>query len=349
MSWGEPQQPNQEPEPGGPWGNPAGPEETAPYGAPPGPYGPPGPSEGYHSAPTQMYGGTPPQPPQQPEHPAPTLPYGQQAQQPPYGAPPQNFGPPTSPYGAQPPQYGGGFPPQTEPPKKKNGLVIGLIVLAVVVVVGGGVAIATHKSNPPAPPVAQSSSPAPVLTTTAPDDSTTSPEPTATPTGGGGPGDVSLPQSAGGLTQLTTSSAQASVSRVKAGLTSAGGDAAAVYQNALVGAYGPVPANDPPTILVVQPFTNLSSDDASQFEDSDPSDLVGGIMSGADATNVKTVDSSDSDAALSCGNVSSGGTKFYMCSWVDEDTFGVTYFYDNPDPTTAGQQTDALRNGADGD
>ncbi|WP_280184145.1 hypothetical protein [Nocardia cyriacigeorgica] len=66
------------------------------------------------------------------------LPYGQQPygqQPPPYGQQPQ-YGPQPGQY---PPQGGfqqpGGYPPQ-QPPKKKTGLIVGLVVLALVVVGG---------------------------------------------------------------------------------------------------------------------------------------------------------------------------------------------------------------------
>ena len=310
------------------------------------PYGPPpGPDEAYHSAPTQMYGGAP----QQPDYAAPANPYGQPQQQPfdaanPYGAPQQGYGAPPPQYGAQP-QFGG-YQPPGPPPKKGNGLVIGLVVGAVVVVGGIGAAIALHKSNNPTP-IAASTTTAGSATTAAPEPTTA--EPTATDTGSGDDGAVSLPQSTSGLVLMNSPVAQQAVTRVQGGLSSSGSDAAAVYQNALVGAYGPTSNGDPTTILVVQPFTNLDSTDQSEFEDSSAATIVSGIMTGADATNVKTVQSSDANAAISCGNVTSSGVSFYMCSWVDEDTFGVTYFYNKPDPATAGQQTDELRNGADGD
>ena len=92
----------------------------------------------------------------------------------------------------------------------------------------------------------------------------------------------------------------------------------------------------------------MDSFNREQFQDSNASDIVSGVMSGADATNVRKVQSSDSAAAISCGNVTSSGVGFYMCVWADKGTFGITYFYNGPDPTTAGLQTDALRNGADG-
>lgn len=339
MSWGEqPQQPDPEQGPNPPWGTPAGPEGTTPYGTPPDS------GQTYHNAPTQMYGEPPPQPGYGPA-PGPygaqqTPPYGAPAADP-YGAQQPGYGAPQSPYGA-PTQPQFGYPASPPPPKKGNGMVVGLVVAAVVVVGGGvGLAIALHKSSPPAP-VAVSSTGAAVATTPA---ATTTPGPTDT--GSGDDGDISLPQSTDGLLLLNTSVAQQAVTRVKGGLNS--GDSSGVYQNALVGAYGPTANGDPTTILVVQPLTNLSSDDQEEFADSSPSDIVSGIMTGATATNVQTVDSSDPDAALSCGNVTSSGTSFYMCSWVDADTFGVTYFYNNPSPSTAGDQTDQLRFGADGD
>jgi hypothetical protein len=324
---------------------PAGPEGTLPYGAPPDP------GQTYHSAPTQMYGE---QQPQQPGYDPAQNPYGGQ-QTPPFGAPTdpsnqqpyanpqQGFGAPQNPYGAPgQPQFGY---PAAPPPKKNNGLIVGLVIAAVVVVGGGvGAYIAFHKSGG-GTPVANSSTPAPVFTT-APQ-TTTAPTPTDDSTGSDSSG-ISLPQSTDGLMLLNTSVAQQAVSRVQGGLNSTG-DSSGVYQNALIGAYGPTSNGDPTTILVVQPLTNLSSTDQEEFQDSSPSDIVSGIMSGATATNVQTVDSSDPDAAISCGNVTSSGVSFYMCSWVDEDTFGVTYFYNNPSPTTAGDQTDQLRFGADGD
>ena len=341
MSWGEPQQPDpRQPGPeqpsSGSWGNPAGPEGTQPYSAPPGPGQP------YPAAPTQGSGGVP----QQPDYGAPANPY---ARQPPYGAPPadpyaaqqQGFGAP--PYGAQPTQFGG-YQPPAPPPKKGKGLVIGLAVGAVVVIGGVVAAVALHSSPSPAPLVAQTSSAAPAATTAAP----ASAAPTAADTGSGS-GDVALPQSAGGLTKLDTSQAKQAVSQVQSNLDSAGGEESQVYQNALIGAYGPSANSAPTTILVVQPLTNLGSDVKLAFQESSPSAVVAEIMTEAGATGVQPVQSTDSSAAISCGNIASSGSNVYTCSWVDEDTFGIAYFPAKIDPATAGQDTDALRNGADGD
>lgn len=321
MSWGEPQQPNQQPsnpeqQPGGPWGSPVGPEGTQPYNVP-----------------------------QQPDYSAPANPYAQQ--QPyaggpadPYQAGQQGFGAP--PFGAQPDQFGGFQPPP--PPKKGKGLVIGLVVGAVVVVGGIGTALALHKSPSTTPVAAQTSTTAPVATTDAP--TTAAPTPTETDAPDS---DVALPQTAGGLVLLDSPVAQQAVAKVKSNLSSAGGSESEAYQNALIGAYGPSANANPNTIVVIQPFTNLSSTIQLAFESDSASDLDSTIMSSAGATGVQSVQSTDPDAAVNCGNLASDGSTILACSWVDEDTFGITYFLQSTAVATAGKESDALRTGADGD
>jgi len=122
-----------------PQGQPQQPYGQPPqYGAPQPPYGAPQ-QPGYGQPP--QYGtpqpggyGTPP-----------PAGYGVPPQQQPYGAPQQPFPPqqPQQPYGM--PQQPGGYQPAA-PPKKGNGLVIGLVIGALVLA-GGGIAVWASKSG----------------------------------------------------------------------------------------------------------------------------------------------------------------------------------------------------------
>lgn len=251
------------------------------------------------------------------------------------------FAPP-APGAGLPPQFGA-YPP-APPAKKKAGLIIGLAVGAVVVAGGIGAYAALGGSNGsessasasathPAAPAAAASAATGAVTTSA-----AAASPAAT---------LSLPSSADGLVLLTTANAKAEVARVRSGVEKGG----AVYNNALFGAYGPKANGGYRVVMVDQAFTNMSAADQSAFESYAPSELVQTLVGAVKLTDAQVETSTDSGAALSCGNLSANGVTLPVCVWDDSEGFGFTYFYATyftTDIPAAARYTDALRAAAEG-
>lgn len=318
-------------------------ESQGPYDAP---FAPPAadPAQpAYQQQPQQ-----PPQPPQQqPQWGAPQ-PMPMQAPWPGGGQQQAGQSPYAAPGSGMPPQYGG-YPP-VPPAKKNTGLIIGLVVGAVVVVGGIGAFAALGSSGSPSSSVNASSTGSAASTAAAPTTATdtAAASTTATDTAAASTTvSVSLPSSAGGLTLLATANAKAEVARVRTGVDEGG----AVYDKALLGAYGPKANGGYRVVLVDQAFANMPADDQSQFESYAPSDLVQTLTSGLKLSDIQVDTSTDSAAAISCGVFTSSGLKFPACVWVDSNTFGFAYFYTNYFTTglpAAAKYTDALRAAAEG-
>ncbi|HEX4787445.1 MAG TPA: hypothetical protein VH372_03210 [Actinospica sp.] len=303
MSWGDPQQPPYDP--------------NNPYG----------------------------QPQQQPQQPAydPNNPYGQQPQQqPPMQMPPQTPGQqpqggwatPQSYYGTGPgytqpmdgsyPQQGYGQPefPQypVQPPKKNNGLFIGIVVGALVVV-GGGIAAAValtgnHGNSP-------SSSPTATVVAAA---------------------QITAPAGVQGLTKLSGSVADSAVSRMKSSLSSESEE----YPDPVLGAYNDAGGADVTTILVDEAMDKLSAADQAQLKSSgNAAAIVDDIMSGAGVSDAVPETTGAGNGALSCGTKDEDDTTVTICVWYDVKTFGTLQYVDGTSPNDAAPAADAIRSAAE--
>lgn len=299
------------------------------------------------------YGQQPPQPPQpftppQPQQPQPsqgwpaTQPYDSgsgYAQQPPPGAYPQQgaeqssqqgygqFGPQQE-YGQFGPQqaYGQqGFAPYpTQPPKKGNGVLIGVVVGAVIVV-GGGITAAVALTN--------KHSPTPVTTTTA-----------SVATAAAAGVQLNAPANVQGLTKLTGSVADTAVSRMKSSLS---GDSE-LYPDPVLAAYNDGGGGDVTTILVDQAIDKLSKADQSQLTSvGDASAIVSEIMSGAGVSDAQDETTTAADGALSCGSKDESGTTVTICIWYDVKTFGSLQYVDGTSADDAAPAADAVRAAAE--
>jgi hypothetical protein len=302
MSWGEPQQPPYDP--------------NNPYGQPQQPAYDPNNPYGQQQPPQQQ-----PMPPQTP------------GQQPQGGwATPQPFGTGagyTQPMDGSYPQQGYGQPefPQypSQPPKKNNGLFVGIVVGALVVV-GGGITAAVvltgkHGNSP-------------------------TPGPTATVTSTVvAAAQVTAPASVEGLTKLSGSVADSAVSRMKSSLASE----AEEYPDPVLGAYNDGGGTDVTTILVDEAMDKLSAADQAQLTSSgDASDIVDDIMSGAGVSDALPEDTTADDGALSCGTKNEDGTDVTICVWYDVKTFGTLQYVDGTTPDKAAPAADAIRSAAEG-
>jgi hypothetical protein len=291
------------------------------------------------------------QSPQQPYDP--NNPYGQQQpqsqqpfqqpQQPPLQAPgpqpqgdwasPQPFGTGpgyTQPMDGQYPQQGYGQPefaqyPAGPPPKKGNGMFVGIVVAALVVV-GGGITAAvvlTGKHSSPSPSPTSSSSSTVVAAGT----------------------QLTAPSSVQGLTKLSGSVADSAVSRMKSSLTAE----AEEYPDPTLGAYNDAGGDDVTTILVDEPMDKLSSADQTQLTSSgDAGSIVNEIMTGAGVSNAQTETTAASNGALSCGTKDESGTSVTICVWYDVKTFGTLQYVDGTTPDDAAPVADAIRSAAEG-
>jgi hypothetical protein len=299
MSWGEPQQPPYDP--------------NNPYG----------------------------QPQQQPQQPAyePNNPYGQQQPMPPQTpgqqpqggwATPQSFGTGagyTQPMDGSYPQQGYGQPEfaqyPAQPPKKSNGLFVGIVVGALVVV-GGGITAAVvltgkHGNSP-------------------------GPDPTAASTVVAA-AQIAAPAGVEGLTKLSGSVADSAVSRMKSSLASESEE----YPDPVLGAYNDGGGTDVTTILVDEAMDKLSAADQAQLTSSgDASDIVDEIMSGAGVSDALPEDTTADDGALSCGTKEENDTDVTICVWYDVKTFGTLQYVDGTTPDEAAPAADAIRSAAEG-
>lgn len=263
----------------------------------------------------------------------PNNPYGQQPQQPqqpqqiPWGAPQQPYnsgaGYPQGPQNPQPapyPQQGYGAPEfaqyPAQPPKKGNGVFIGIVVGALVVV-GGGITAALLLTGKHA--------------------------------SGGTNADtnvsLSAPASVQGLTKLTGSVANAAVSQMKSSLSGE----SAEYPDPVLAAYNDAGGNDVTTILVDEAMDKLSPSDQSQLKSAgDATAVVAEIMSGAGVSDAQPQSTSAGDGALSCGTKDESGTKVTICVWYDVKSFGTLQYVDGTSVSAAAPVADAVRAAAEG-
>ena len=286
MSWGEPQQP---------------------------PYDPNNP-----------YGQQQPQQPSYPQQPQPQPQQPEWGQSQPFGSAPGytqpgGYGGPADQY----PQQGYGqpgyapYPPQ--PPKKGNGLFIGIVVGALVVV-GGGIAAAVALTG-----------------------------------NGGGPGPgptdtavaavkLTAPASVQDLTKLTGSTADDAVSSMRDSLSGESEE----YPDPVLAAYNDSSGDNVTTILVDQAMADLSSDNQSELTSSgSASDIVSEIMTGADVSDAQSQDTDASDGALSCGTTKENDSDVTICVWYDHTSFGMLQFFDDTSVDDAAPLADAVRAAAE--
>ena len=250
-------------------------------------------------------------------------PYG--TPQPPPQQPPQQFdwpvAPPQQPQFPQP--FGFGEPPQQpfadegrSAPKKRRGLLIG-VVAGAVVVIGGGVTAAlllTGKHG-----AAGHTDTAAVALST--------------------PGDIK------GLTLMTGTRAEAAVSTMKQSLASQ----PAQYPDPLLAAYSDHAANSLTTVLIDEPTAELSADERAQLTSlGSARQIVATIMSGVGATDPQTEPTGAADGALSCGRANESGTEVTVCVWYDGTTFGSLQYLDGTSPSVAAPVADAVRAAAEG-
>jgi hypothetical protein len=329
MSWGEPQQPPYDPN------NPYGQQPQQPYD----------PNNPYGQQPQQPY----PQQPQQPQGPGPQPGWGVPPQQPqPFGS---GTGYPQQPYPQQPydpnnpyAQQGYGQPEfaqyPAQPPKKGNGMLIGIVVGALVVV-GGGITAAllltgNHGGSTDASSTTGSTSSA----------TSTSGDPTGTGTGSGsGTITLSAPASVDGLTKLTGSTADDAVSRMRSSLSSESEE----YPDPVLGAYNDGGGKDVTTILVDEAMDKLSSADQKGLTSTgDAQSIVDEIMTGAGVDDAQPESTDADDGALSCGTKDESGTSVTICVWYDVKTFGTLQYLDGTAPDDAAPAADEIRAAAEG-
>jgi hypothetical protein len=274
--------------------------------------------------PNNPYGQQPQQQPfpQQPQQQPPQAP----GQQPQGGwASPQPFG--TGPGYTQPdgsyPQQGYGQPefaqyPAGPPPKKGNGMFIGIVVGALVVV-GGGITAAvvlTGKHNP-------------------------NPNPTSTVAAAT---QLVAPASVQGLTKLSGSVADSAVSRMKSSLSAESEE----YPDPVLGAYNDAGGDDVTTILVDEAMDKLSASDQTQLTSSgDAASIVNEIMTGAGVSNAQTETTAATNGALSCGSKDESGTSVTICVWYDVKTFGTLQYVDGTSSADAAPAADLIRAAAE--
>lgn len=286
MSWGEPQQP---------------------------PYDPNNP-----------YGQQQPQQPSYPQQPQPQPQQPEWGQAQPFGSAPGytqpgGYGGPADQY----PQQGYGqpgyapYPPQ--PPKKGNGLFIGIVVGALVVV-GGGIAAAVALTG-----------------------------------NGGGPGPgptdtavaavkLTAPSSVQDLTKLTGSTADDAVSSMRDSLSGESEE----YPDPVLAAYTDSDGSDVTTILVDEAMDKLSASNQAQLKFAgDASAIVDEIMSGAEVDDAEPETTSADDGALSCGTKDEEGTSVTICVWYDVATYGTLQYVDGTSPDDAAPVADAVRAAAE--
>lgn len=288
----------------------------------------------------------------------PNNPYGQQQPQQPF-APPQPQQPVQQPpaWGApqQPYESGAGYPqgPQTSPypqaygqpefgqypapPKKGNGLFIGLVVGALVVVGGGITAALLLTGNHTHTDAGGGGT------------STATATASASSAGGGGGGGESVslaaPDSVQGLTLLKGSVADAAVAQMKSSLSGESEE----YPAPLLAAYNDAGGNDVTTILVDEAMDKLSASDQSQLKSAgDATAVVAEIMSGAGVSDAQPQSTDASDGALSCGTKDESGTNVTICVWYDVKTFGTLQYVDETSVGDAAPIADAIRAAAEG-
>lgn len=288
---------------------------------------------------------------QQPQQPfAPTQPQQQSQQQPAQQQPPA-WGTPQQPYAS-----GTGYPqgPQTPPypqaygrpefgqypapPKKGNGLFIGIVVGALVVVGGGITAAVLLTGNHTHTNAGGGGTSSAAATTSA----------TSGGWGGGGGGGESVnltaPDGVRGLTLLKGSVADAAVSQMKSSLSGESEE----YPDPLLAAYNDAGGNDVTTILVDEAMDKLSASDRSQLTSAgDATAVVAEIMSGAGVSDAQPQSTDASDGALSCGTKDESGTDVTICVWYDGKTFGTLQYVDETSVDDAAPVADAVRAAAE--
>ena len=244
-----------------------------------------------------------------------------------------------------PPQYPGynPYPGLLPEPKRKTGLIVGLVVGVAVLAIVGISVIASSNSQDTSTADSQ-----PTYDFQVPqnvpglDSSTTSP-----PSAPASFGPMSLPASGGGLVLLTNSLGQAEVKRVQSGLAKGGAE----FDNAFVGSYGPTADGDFRMVLVAQPLANLDPTTQDEIAGETPTSFVSQIIGGMKLPSVSFQTSTDPNAAIGCGPFPAAGANTVACVWTDAESFGVAYFYGiyvTTSITAAGTYTDALRAAAEG-
>ena len=314
MSWGDPQQPYEQ-------NHPYGQQPQQPYGQPQQPFG-------QAQQPPQQSQQQPLQPPQPQGWAAPQQPYNSGS-----GFPQNPQAPQTAPY----PQGGYGqpefaqYPLQPQPPKKGNGVFIGIVVGALLVV-GGGITAAVVLTGKHTDTTAGAGS------------SSTATVSTSASSGGGTAVTLSAPDGVQGLTKLNGTVADAAVNQMKASLAGESEE----YPDPVLGAYNDAGGNDVTTILVDQAMDKLSAADQTQLKDAgDATAVVAEIMSGAGVSDAQPQTTSAADGALSCGTKDESGTNVTICVWYDVKTFGTLQYVDNTTVGDAAPAADAVRAAAE--
>jgi hypothetical protein len=218
----------------------------------------------------------------------------------------------TQPYG-QPGYPATGYPPPV-PPKKSRTLPIVLTAVAIVLVlcVGGGTAVAlvlhnqSGKKNA-ASPTAYPTDP----TTTGPTDEPSTDPSTAAPTA---KVDLVEPKTLDGLPKLSYKQFDNTVKLLKTIMSSYPG------ASGTVGAvYGRVGTKN--ALLMT----------ATEAKVTDPEFTVDSVLaSGGSSTKVsgiKPVPTGSLGGTAKCGNATSAGQKIAICSWADEGSIGIVFFY----------------------
>jgi hypothetical protein len=286
MSWGEPQQPPYDPN--NPYGQPQPQQPSYPQQQP--------------AQPQQPGWGQPQQLGGAPGYPQPGAPFDGQSS----AYPQQGYGQP-------------GFAPYP-PPKKGNGLLVGVVVGALVVV-GGGIAAAValtggHGGGP-------------------------TPNPTHTVVAAV---KLSAPGSVQDLTKLTGSSADDAVTSMRESLSGESEE----YPDPVLAAYNDSDGSDVTTILVDEAMDKLSAANQAQLKSvGDASAIVDEIMSGAEVDDAKHETTSAPDGALSCGTEDEDGTSVTICVWYDVASYGTLQYVDGTSPDDAAPVADAVRAAAE--
>jgi len=313
---GQPPYQGQQPYPGQPYpGQPSSgqPSSGQPYS------GQPYPGQPNPDVPSSVPPGYPPTQPfgqpdygQQPQYGQPQ--YGQpQYGQPEYGQQPQygqpQYGQPE--YGQQPGYAAPGFPPPA-PPKKNRTLPIVLLSIAVVLVlcIGGTVALVLvgKNSDKNKDKVTTSGTTAPAVPTKSTD------EPSAPATRNAASVKIVEPKTLDGLPKLNYKQFDSTVKLLKSIMSTYPG------ASGTVGAvYGRLGTKD--AVLMTATKANVT----------DPELAVDGVVaSGGQSvkvTGVTRVSTGSLGGTAKCGNATDSGEKIAVCSWADEGSIGVVFFY----------------------